>query len=470
MRTYLFYDTETTGLNPAFDQIVQFAAIRTDEALNELERHEFAIRLRPDVIPTPAALITHRLPVLEAAEDLREYDGVRRISALVNAPGTISIGYNSLGFDDLFLRFSFYRNLLPPYTHQYADACGRADLFPMAVLYWLYRPEMLRWPKKGDGQLSLKLEDLITANQLVEGRAHNALVDVAATVNMARLLAADAPMWRFCLSCFDRDTDRRRQDALESREIGGHAYPLALLVGGRFRHRYLFQAPALGLGRSHVYRNQTLWLRLDSSAIHTLTPETVSAAPVERSRDGDLPLVLPLEKATFNSTRQRRVADNLAWLAERPQLLARLAQNFQTRTHEAQENVDVDAALYNVGFFTLEEQATAQAFHAAAVAEKAMVIAHFPTPHTRLLAARIMARNFGVGTEAGDYQRFLARINGRPGLQPLLDFQGRPRLTPGAAREQIGGLLRSRRRLDAEQRAILNHLETYLARYFPEPE
>ena len=27
--TFLFYDLETTGLNPAFDQILQFAAIPT---------------------------------------------------------------------------------------------------------------------------------------------------------------------------------------------------------------------------------------------------------------------------------------------------------------------------------------------------------------------------------------------------------------------------------------------------------
>ncbi|MBW1941023.1 MAG: hypothetical protein JRI28_06590, partial [Deltaproteobacteria bacterium] len=38
MNTYLFYDLETTGLNKAFDQILQFAAIRTDMKLKETER------------------------------------------------------------------------------------------------------------------------------------------------------------------------------------------------------------------------------------------------------------------------------------------------------------------------------------------------------------------------------------------------------------------------------------------------
>ncbi|RPJ17923.1 MAG: hypothetical protein EHM37_00025, partial [Deltaproteobacteria bacterium] len=36
--TYLLYDIETTGLNRAFDQVLEFAAIRTDGDLNELDR------------------------------------------------------------------------------------------------------------------------------------------------------------------------------------------------------------------------------------------------------------------------------------------------------------------------------------------------------------------------------------------------------------------------------------------------
>ena len=38
MQNYVFYDFETTGISPAFDQPLQFAAIITDDALNELDR------------------------------------------------------------------------------------------------------------------------------------------------------------------------------------------------------------------------------------------------------------------------------------------------------------------------------------------------------------------------------------------------------------------------------------------------
>ena len=36
--TFVFYDLETTGTSPAFDQPLQFAAIRTDDDFNGIER------------------------------------------------------------------------------------------------------------------------------------------------------------------------------------------------------------------------------------------------------------------------------------------------------------------------------------------------------------------------------------------------------------------------------------------------
>ena len=118
MKTYLFYDIETTGLNPAFDQILTFASIRTDKEFNEIERHSIVIQLRPDIVPSPHAFIVHRLSYDELKAGMSEYEAVKKIHKILNRPGTISLGYNTLRFDDEFLRFAFYRNLLDPYTHQ----------------------------------------------------------------------------------------------------------------------------------------------------------------------------------------------------------------------------------------------------------------------------------------------------------------------------------------------------------------
>ena len=43
METLLFYDLETTGLSKSFDQVLQFAGIRTDKNLVEIERYELNV-------------------------------------------------------------------------------------------------------------------------------------------------------------------------------------------------------------------------------------------------------------------------------------------------------------------------------------------------------------------------------------------------------------------------------------------
>ena len=53
--TFIFYDTETTGLTAGFDQILQFAAIVTDDDLNAVEEINLRCRLQRHVVPSPGA-------------------------------------------------------------------------------------------------------------------------------------------------------------------------------------------------------------------------------------------------------------------------------------------------------------------------------------------------------------------------------------------------------------------------------
>ena len=77
--TFLFYDIETTGLSRAYDQILEFAAIRTDAGLNEIERFSASLRLRQDVIPSPAAILVNRIRTDGTLLDdyLYTYDGAK---------------------------------------------------------------------------------------------------------------------------------------------------------------------------------------------------------------------------------------------------------------------------------------------------------------------------------------------------------------------------------------------------------
>lgn len=56
IKHYVFYDFETSGISPAFDQPLQFAAIITDESLKELAPVDIRCRIAPHVLPSPYAM------------------------------------------------------------------------------------------------------------------------------------------------------------------------------------------------------------------------------------------------------------------------------------------------------------------------------------------------------------------------------------------------------------------------------
>ena len=99
---YVFYDTETTGLETAFDQILQFAAIKTDDDLNELGRFDIRCRLMPHIVPSPGALrVTGVTPEMLTNPNLpSHYEATRQIRAkLKEWSPAVFIGYNSIAFD-----------------------------------------------------------------------------------------------------------------------------------------------------------------------------------------------------------------------------------------------------------------------------------------------------------------------------------------------------------------------------------
>ena len=55
---YIFYDTETTGLDKDFSQILQIALVFTDDKLNILSSKKIECRRSPWVVPTPGAMLT----------------------------------------------------------------------------------------------------------------------------------------------------------------------------------------------------------------------------------------------------------------------------------------------------------------------------------------------------------------------------------------------------------------------------
>jgi exodeoxyribonuclease-1 len=472
-KTYLFYDIETTGLNKAFDQVLQFAAIRTDRQLNEIERYRLTVKLRPDVIPSPGAMITNRLSVEDLASGLSEFEAIGQIHELMNQRETISLGYNSLGFDDEFLRFSFHRNLLPPYTHQFQNGCRRMDLLPIAVMFWLYKRDVITWPMI-QSKPSLKLEHIREANQLSGGPAHDASADVAATVELARRFFKKQKMWNYLMGYFEKETDAHRiadiPSAFES-ALGDHRQ--ALMVSSEYGPQQMYQIPVLSIGNSIPYSNQTLWLRLDLPELRETKADTIDECTwIVRKRYGEPGILLPPNQRYLKFLSDRRkavVAENLKWLQSNPSKLQQIVNFHREYTYPFIPNLDPDAALYQIGFFTRSDEKLFNAFQAAPLDEKEAIAKRLKSQDARILAVRLLGRNYlqQISPDlAGEFEVYLRRINPVREEDAIADYREVPRMTPATALAEIRQLKKSGG-LDTQQKTLLDDLQNYIKRNFP---
>ena len=105
--SFVFYDTETTGTNTSFDQILHFAAIRTDDDLKEIDRFEIRCSLDAHVVPSAGAFRVTGMTIgkVTAAGLPTHYEMVCQLrTQLEKWCPTTFVGWNTLSFDENLLR------------------------------------------------------------------------------------------------------------------------------------------------------------------------------------------------------------------------------------------------------------------------------------------------------------------------------------------------------------------------------
>lgn len=206
--TFAFYDLETTGTSLAFDQPLQFAAILTDDAFQEIERVNLRCRIAPHIIPSPWALaVTGVRPaqlVDPALPTLLEF--TQTISALIDRwSPAIWTGFNSIRFDEEMLRQAFYQTLQPDIFATQFNVNTRFDVLTALYAVWHQQPEVLDWPVDETGRVRFALDRIAPSNGFADHDAHDALGDVAATIHIARQIAMRAPaLWAELLANRDK--------------------------------------------------------------------------------------------------------------------------------------------------------------------------------------------------------------------------------------------------------------------------
>ena len=110
------------------------------------------------------------------------------------------MGYNSVRFDDEFMRHTFWRNFYDPYEWQWKDNRSKWDLLDVVRMTRALRPEGINWPFTDDGKATNRLELMTKENNISHEHAHDALSDVEALISVTRLIKEKQPQlygWLF---------------------------------------------------------------------------------------------------------------------------------------------------------------------------------------------------------------------------------------------------------------------------------
>ena len=193
--SFYFYDLETSGLRAREDRIMQFAGQRTDRNFRPIgEPTNLLVKLADDTLPSPGAImVTGITPQSTIQDGISEREFCEFFINQVATPGTTIMGYNSVRFDDEFIRAALWRNFYDAYAWQWRDRRSRWDLLDVVRLTRALRPEGIEWPVTPDGRPTNRLELLTKLNHISHEHAHDALADVIALIEVTKLIRAKQP-------------------------------------------------------------------------------------------------------------------------------------------------------------------------------------------------------------------------------------------------------------------------------------
>ena len=207
MSNFVFYDFETSSSNKYWGQIIQVGAILTNDNLEELDRYEARCRLSPSIIPEAMALIVNKSsPKMLKGANLSHYEMIRQFVETLKRWGKATfIGYNSIDFDEEFLRNTLFQTLEYAYLTS-TNGNKRGDLLNLARAANLYYPNTLKNSISDKGNAVYKLDQMAPLNGIEHSDAHSAIGDVIATLGIAKIIAKKAPsVWKASLCTTNKD-------------------------------------------------------------------------------------------------------------------------------------------------------------------------------------------------------------------------------------------------------------------------
>lgn len=296
-KTFFFYDLETSGLNARSDRIMQFAGQRTDASLKPIgEPMNCLIKLTEDILPSPEALmVTGITPQKTIQEGYSEAEFVQIISKEVFTPETTVIGYNNIRFDDEFIRFLMWRNFYDPYEWSYKDGRSRWDMLDVVRITRALRPEGIEWPFDDKGEPTNRLELLTKSNNLNHHKAHDAMSDVEALIDVTRLISSKQPkLFEYLFKMRDKKEVKKLVNLDEKRPF--------VYSSGRYESKYNKTTVAFPLTAGRNGNVMVYDLRYDPTPFLNMnSKELASAMFASREQRQELNFVqIPVKELQYN--------------------------------------------------------------------------------------------------------------------------------------------------------------------------
>ena len=197
---YIFTDTETTGLDINFSQIIQIGSLLTDDSLSQEKSQDIGCKLLPWIVPSPEAYLVHKKVESLNEDSMSHYEMMKLLRSTwlewSKGRNPIYVTYNGHRFDEELFRRQFFWNLLPLYMTNTLGA-SRLDMLSTLQLVANFFPDSLNLPIFDEEDVSMKLTDWSQANSIEIKNAHDALADCVQMHELAKLIIEKAnPVWR----------------------------------------------------------------------------------------------------------------------------------------------------------------------------------------------------------------------------------------------------------------------------------
>lgn len=390
--SYVFYDTETTGVNTFFDQVLQFAAIKTNEDFNEVERFEIRCRLLPHVIPSPMALHITGVTIEDLLDESlpSHYEMMRMIKSKCEEwSPSIFIGWNSMRFDEELLRQSFYQNLHPPYLTN-TNGNGRSDALPIVMDAVQYENNNITVPQSAKKKLTFKLDQIAPANGFANHNAHDATGDVEATIHMCKLINKNVPD---CWSNAIRFSQKSSAISFVNKE------PVYLYSAVYFGKTYNYMVTTLGPRPCMDAQYYVFDLTVDPFELHDMDDAKLSKRlkaspkPVRKIKTNASP-ILHLEYETPEFIRDRFpelniLEERVEYIKSNTGLIQRLILLSELNQEEYPESEHIEKKIYD-GFMSDEDTVRAEQFHKTDWDDSFDIINTFSDDRFKILANRLI--------------------------------------------------------------------------------